>query len=460
MERLTLTAEQVRRFEEWPRRQANRVWDFTLLIGETRIPLTPMAYDRAFNFDNLWQDVYIQALIDPTIFDSQVFPNRRTLKLEMTYDYRRSHTGSETQKLKPVTDVLEVLLTDTSVKALTNPSVAGTQVKRVGDQTLTLIDFKVVDSDIADYYERSIAGIPHKSTMDDVLKLFLRPGATPEPASRPPVLTPKEYWFNDYSGIVGCQITPPDNTNRYPQVIIPFDTSLKELPEFLQENYGIYNDGLASCIDRGIVYVFPLAKWSRFDEEVKTLTITNADPNAFSGLETTYLVDDLGKVEIVSTGEVQHVDNSDWVERKHGIGKVWIDADTYLDGGVERNPDDTIFAARSELMRDTADIERSDGRTRKRWSKNSITANGFAEETRERLKRTSVIIMEWTNSNHDVVFPGMPVMVRTQIGEKMVEIRGTLVGVNTAERKIKAGLADDNFASVSKLSILIPAVGL
>lgn len=460
MERLALTEEQILRFEEATTETAYRVWTFTLVVGEIRLELSPMAYDRSFNFDNLWQDAHIQGLIDPTFIDTVIYPNRRKLKLEATYDYQRKHGESETKTLRPKTLKFDVRVLDTESKALTNPSVAGVQPLRTQDQTLTLVKFKIVDSDIMAYRDMAISGITHGVTMLDVLKLYLRPGATPVAASRPPVLEERPYIEGRYTGIVGVQITPPDNDTIYPQVILPFDVNLAELPEFLHENYGLYEDGISSCIDRGIVYVFPIMKWSRFDDEVKTLTVINADPTAYSHLEVTHHVDKMGKVEVVSTGEVTHVDNSDWIQLKDGLGKVWIDADKLLDGGIDRNPDDTIFASRSSLMGETSDVERSDELTRKKWSSHAVTSNRYVEESTERFKRTSVLTMIWQHSNHDILYPGMPTMVRTQIGEKMVEIRGTLIGVNTAERKIGEGLKEERFDSTSQLIILIPAIGI
>lgn len=460
MERLQLTAEAIAKYEAWPEQQAFRSWTFTLIVNESeRLNLIPMGFDRGFNFDDLWHEAVVQALIDPSIYQEKVFPNRRKLKLEMTYDYIRGEQGNEVTDLKPKTTTLDVIISDSSLKELENPSVAGVQKGRVRDQTLTMISFNVVDEDIMEYRDIMISTIVHGDTMKGIMELFLRPGATPKPDPRPPVLKPEPYWFGQYKGIVGCQITPPDNSKIYPQAIIPFDTKLMELPEYLQENFGVYENGIASCIDRGMVYVFPVMDWDRFDKEVRTLTVINADPTAFAGLSNTYYADDQGKVEVISTGQVRHIDHSDMQQRKYGLGTVWIDADTFLDGGIGRNPDDTIFAARGELMRGTADVQRSDGLTRKRWSSEVITANHYVEETRERMKRTSVVTMEWSNSNHNVVYPGMPTKVLTQIGEKMVEIPGTLIAVHSAERRVRDNLQEPRFMSNSMLTILIPAIG-
>lgn len=460
MERLPLTDDEIKRFSDSPYRQAFRVWTFTLIINDVRVELTPLAFDRSFSFEELWQDAYVQGLVDPVINDTVIFPNRRHLKLEAVYDYRQQLSGEETKRLKPKTLKFDVRLTEVEAKGLANPNVEDAQPLRMKDQTLTAIKLKIVDNDIMVYRDMACAGILHEATMQDVLELYLRPGATLKGVPRPPVIDKESYIYGEYTGIIGCQITPPDNDLAYPQVILPFDVNLCELPEFLQANYGLYKDGIASCIDRGIVYVFPIMKWERYDEEARTLTIINADSSSYAGLETTYLVDDMGKVEIVSTGDVRHVDNSDWIQLKHGLGKVWVDADSMLDGGIDRNPDDTIFASRGKLMKETGDVERSDELTRKRWSSNDVTANIWAEETTERYKRTSMISLGWEHSNHDVVYPGMPVMIKSQLGEKMVEIRGTLVSLHTNERKIKDGLTEDRFSSTTTLNILIPSVGI
>lgn len=461
MERLALTDDQIKRFENATHKQAQRVWDFTLIIGDLRISIEPLSYDREFNFDKLWNDIYIEGLIDPVIYDNDVFPNRRHLEMEITYDYRLALGDTETDKLKPVTVVYEVALLDVKSKALENNGVQGTQPLRYGDTNRKPIKVKVVDPHISQYRLHTVSGIFHEATLSKVMYGLLRPGITPLPDVRQPVLKPKPYYAGTYEGIVGCQIVPPDNANVYPQVLVEFDVKLMELPEYLQENYGLYENGIASCIDRGIVYVFPVTDWSRYKNEERTLTITNADPASYAGLETTYHVDDRQKVEIIATKNIKHEDASDIVQLNAGLGAVWINADEFLDGGINYNPaDDTIYANRSAILVSTSSVERSDGLTQKRWSTNRVTANKYVEESRERMKRTSRLIVGWDNSNPDVLYPGMPTRFRTQIGEKLVEVDGTLLGTHTVERRAKEGLTSRNFSSVTYLSILIPSLGI
>lgn len=234
--------------------------------------------------------------------------------------------------------------------------------------------------------------------------------------------------------IDGIDIVDPDNTDIRKHAIIPDGTVISSLPSFLQEKMGgVYNSGIGTYLQRynnkQIWFVYPLFNYTRFDKDVPKVIFYAVPEYRFAALDRTYKED--GKtIRIVVTSNRQYKDSADVQFMNKGVGFRMADANAFMKKPVvmtEEGPK----GLRTNLNHEVSITTREDGLNYAPVSSSKISSNPYKEYSKVALMNLGQIDLVWENSNHELIYPGMPCKYVFLSKDKTIELRGTILYMHT-----------------------------
>lgn len=247
---------------------------------------------------------------------------------------------------------------------------------------------------------------------------------------------------------------PIDNAKIFKMVVIPSAIPLRKLGPWLQdhEEFGIYSKGLGMYYHKGMWYIFPLFKIGRYEKAKRVLNIYRLPPDVVPTLHVSYFVEG-NVITILSTGEAKHVDGNDIVRQNKGTGKRIVSSDAimgetgsaYGKGQVGISRQDTLSEYQTSKRTSGEEIAPFNPTPTNNLCKH-LTANSFNDGTLETI--------QWNNSNHDLLFPGMPVRFFYMSGDLLKYKEGSLLGARSEHQKDNES-TDIVFRQHSALSLFL-----
>jgi hypothetical protein len=243
------------------------------------------------------------------------------------------------------------------------------------------------------------------------------------------------------------------NNRTYTHIVMPHGVRYTQIPETLQSLYGLYSSGLGVYYQTGIWYVFPAYHVKRFDQVQDPVTIINVPPRRLRGIERTYLQDDQSLI-ILSTGEVQHDDQSEVSQMNVGTGVRFIKGENIMEGfhSVE---DNKATVTRSDNVREYSVHDRSSEQTMALFSPARITDNVDRESSRLAEGLGFVVKLIWENANPDLVYPGQPVKFAYMDEGSLSEVYGTILGADHATKPLSTTVSQRRFQTVVELTLFL-----
>lgn len=208
--------------------------------------------------------------------------------------------------------------------------------------------------------------------------------------------------------IRGVTMIPANNVEVQDHIVIPQQTSLLELPDYIQNVCcGVYNAGLGFYLQKQMWYVWPVYDLTRFDTYQQTITIILVPDNRLNSIERTYRTT-ANQVIILATGGAIHTDASEDAIANQGNGVRFADSRKMLESFAEVKGNKAV-AKRSFNNSEFVGIKRASGL-------NNIPNGGFNNniyyETSQLARRKgSILEVNWQNSNPDLLTPDKPVQV-------------------------------------------------
>lgn len=228
------------------------------------------------------------------------------------------------------------------------------------------------------------------------------------------------------------ELDKPDNTEPVANLLIPQGVFLRDLPGYLQEkSRGVYNAGIGSFFQRYMRkpswFVYPLYKKTRFDEDRTKLVIYAVPEDRMPAINNTYRSE--GKIiYIAATGEKKMAENSRNPDLNKGTGFRMADAEAFMLKPV-KILEEGIQAVRRSLNHEVASQSRKDQMNSGQI--HSSSSNAFMKYSELQSRDFSGVSVLWSNSNPDLLYPGMPVKYVYMDRGEYVEAKGTLVTAYT-----------------------------
>ena len=267
----------------------------------------------------------------------------------------------------------------------------------------------------------------------------------------------KQLELNGVNALKGVDIEEPvDNVKIYRSMNIPANVMLVDLANYLQkaDGFGVYTRGLGSYYKNNTWFVYPLCKEQRYGKVGWSLDILKFPQDATPTIEQSYFVSNTGNhVTILTTGEAEHSDNSDIDFQNYGQGKRLISDDVVAgNAGIYKN-NGRIIKTRKDSV--------TEYKTNNRKSKvNRVvidgkpTSNIYREISQSVFNAGDLLMIDWHNSNPDLLYPGMPLRYYYMVGNILKMREGTLFSVNTNFQSITNEFSP-TFKKISKLMIFL-----
>lgn len=207
--------------------------------------------------------------------------------------------------------------------------------------------------------------------------------------------------------ILNVDMVPASNQEPREIMIIPDNTPLPELPDYIQNKEGgIYSTGLGFYIQNRIVYLWPVYDITRYDQAARVIQVFMA-PNKNSQLIDHTWKDQERTLKIYTAGIVKTVDESVDRLNNEGGGTRFTMASRLVDAPVQVGGNKMV-ADRSKNNSEYAAAVLGDGQAMLRSSSTRVTDNVCLEASKL-AKRSSVnLIVTWLRSEPTKVTPGMP----------------------------------------------------
>lgn len=381
--------------------------------GQEITPLRLVSTDIARDYLKAFaDDTYITLVFGVGTYSKYIYANKERLTVFVTREAVGDFIGAADEPILS-REFKAVLCENKDVAAASGSGILD-DVEVADTANLAMVRFQLIDRSTEWLRSVSIGGSFRKCTAAEVL-LSLLSTKTQE--------IPRE--------VVGEQgrvdMVPADNTQIRDHVVIPHSTPLVELGDFLQEKCGgIYSTGLGIYLLAGDWYVWPALNTKRFEQSPRGLTVLNVPEEKMPSIERTWLQKG-NQLIVLSTGRTDITDVSDKAKLDQGIGIRFNDAKGLLDGFAS-TVGNIAKAARgknvTEVLIDTA----IDGMAHVARSASKVSSNLFSELSNTAFRKGNNVTATWENSDHTLLYPGMPVRFMYEF-ENQVRIRyGTLVG--------------------------------
>ena len=408
--------------------------------------------------DGIGERVTADVEIGLGTYNHILYPNRHVLQAVVV---RTPTSGNG--KIGLITDVrsqttvYDCTLVESGSSLVTDAGNMISDFKDSDDKAMTKFSIELVESRLNLYRLEEVSGIFRDVTVTDVLNLLCGSNYAKDNAPRT-AISQNDWLSGDYTGVIGCEIVPADNERVYDHIVIPVGTKLIDLPDYLQVTYGVYKNGLGNFLWQGMLLVYPLTDTERVAKTSSNLTVGRIPPDSYPGVETTYKIEPNGRVMALATDNVKHTDPTDWNMLNKGCGVRFFNADMMFDESAETKPADATTAG-IDLMTDLTVLERSDGLIYRPTSNRAITANPYHEESQAKANTVGVLMVNWDNSDHRAMYPGMPTKYLFKVGEEIIELHGTLLGYDTTYVAGDSGYDKKPFLSKTVMSIVVHGIG-
>ncbi len=267
------------------------------------------------------------------------------------------------------------------------------------------------------------------------------------------LLTPTTMQRKTNSIAQGVMMTTPDNNKKYKQIILNPSLSAIDLVDWLQDYYGIYNNGLGVYLQKKYWYVFPLMQTKQFKESDKTITVISLSADRLRGSEKTFTFKN-NHLLIIATSNIEHKDNTDSFQRNVGNGMRYINADKVIDQYSTTKNGATKVSKKNNVIEYTA-FSREDGFNFVPFSPNISSANNSNTLSTLAYTQDNIIKITWENSDPTLLLPGMQVRYLYRENKKIKKLTGTLIGVRHYYSAIEKGILQSVQSSVSLLTIVL-----
>lgn len=419
--------------------------DYELVIHTPTGDVTPVTFDRISTMGNHMKQFTDVVMITFTIgvgtLQSKLIP------------YKGKLSASIIKRTSPVDQnvrTFDITLADVNSLQVSSGVGNAGNVSEIDRQRITMVNAQLIDKSVADIIKKEVACVVRNQTVQSTITTLL-PANFSLDGDAKQAITKEDWQTGKYSGIVGINMVPPINLQRYKQIVIPRNISLVKLPGFLQEEVGVYTTGIGYYIQSGMWYVYPLYDLTRFDKAPSVLTVANIPPDKFPSVESTWKATGRN-VYIVATGDTSHIDISESTQLNQGNGVSFTRASSMMDSyaPVKGNK---VFSGKDLNVSSMVTEQRAVNNVR---SSQVVATDNYCKELSKLAEATGAIVsFVWQNANEKLMYPGMPCKYLYPKDDIIAELKGTVIGFDTVKERHGKGVLEKKFTTTSIVTLWV-----
>lgn len=392
-------------------------WRLEITAGDKTVnPDRILSLDIVRDYDiNFADKLVCKILIGAGTYTSDIVPYRNNLT-GMLYQEPLNTQGESIEGADTWSQEVMITLVDNTDpnKALTTNVL---QNKESADRT-SFVEVELQLSDIVLEVARmiSVGGVYRDTSVQDLVKYLM-------------TYYLKELRVDESMAVTGVKMYPASNQAPIANIVLPHGMEFVQIPDFLHERVaGIYSTGLGHYLQDNLWHIYPLYDTTRYENDLRGLTIINLPANRYTKIERTYRTT-ANQVIVLASGEGATFDDSESRQLNQGNGVRFTNADAAM-GGLATTEGNKSTALRAENNSEFVTTQRDSGRNNVRVSSTPITNNTFLEASKLARSQGSYAARVWENANPRLLFPGMPVRWMYMENGEWVEQHGVLLGAH------------------------------
>lgn len=352
-----------------------------------------------------------------------IYPNRANLQVSIQKlpQGEQSETGDEDAPVD--TEIFSATLNDKDRSPTDGQGAEANDIETLNLTQLVDVDFQLYNKALEQVRIITVGNNFRANTVDSALRS---------------ILTKESQKANvgQERAVVGVDMVPVSNKDKHEQLTITHGTKLIDVPDLLQNRYGIYSAGLGTYIQNKYWFIFPLYDTTQFEDRQQTLTIIVLPKRKYSDMERTYRKTG-DSLTVLMTGETAFKDDSGTQYLKDGNGARFNDAGKLMDT-VSNNTGNKAIISRKRNANEFTTDKRPDGIQHVPMAQTRITSNPFTVYSELAGRNGGLFKGVWQNADPKLLLPGMAVrIIYTDLGETK-----TLFGVLHGTQSVSHAVGD------------------
>ncbi len=351
----------------------------------------------------------------------RVYPNRKNLEITLTKNPIKDFTRIKDEDREPDSEKYSATLIDDGRALIEAQGQESNDEFALDLMGVVDIHFQLYTKSVEQIRMMTVGGSFRQTTIKEVILGVLTNES-------------KKAKVDKKQALVGVDLIPISNKEKKEHVVITHGIKLFDLPNYLQNKYGVYSTGLGSYIQNRIWYVFPMYDTTQFEKREKNMTLLILPTSKCPELHKSFKKKGDALTVLIS-GDTGFRDDSGTQYLNDGNGVRLGDANKYL-GKYNTTKDNKTKVERiknnSEFITDERDSELNIMNV----TGARITANPFVVYSNLIGRKGGIYKCTWENSDPSLIFPGMLVKIVYFDKEEVKELYGVMLGTNSSSYKI------------------------
>lgn len=396
-------------------------WELVINIDDIRVKAFAVA---ALNMnENYLEDAFgeytIVAMFKPSDLTNVIFPGANRLEgtllakdqlgiVRFTYKYR-------------------LVLTDSQNPLIANNNSRSSDIRELNNTSLVTVSFQMIDHASFD-----LRLARHGEMMQDMSCLDAL------------VYVLSQHQLNNEYGqadsVAGFDITKGHiEAKKY--ISIKDGTLVRNVSSYLQERYGIYNQGCSCFLKDKIWYIFPPYGVASEGDKTKNfrLVVINAPPDKYTDVRKNYMLEGT-TATIIASGYTSHKNTSDVDALNGATGVMYAKAGTLL-GGTSRK-DKGVMSGAEQYMKEYGTEEYRGKEKNVVVPTQAFLSNDAKMTTVLAAKAGDIVKTVWQHGDIRKLRPGCAVTFITQDENRIRTLYGTLLAAESFSNIPESGIAE------------------
>lgn len=411
-------------------------FDAEISIGSYVInPMAVVAFtQRQAYMENMFEECMLSVAIQPSEYSEGVLVGHEDITVKLI---ERPYEGGT-----PHVKMFRGILVDVKDEQMEANRADISETGLQDAMSISIITFQLISEAAYDLRLREVAGgqtIFANATAHDVLRYFL-------------VKTRLYDRYSNKESVATINIDELKSDRVYREIKLPEGHPYLGIADYLQDNYGIFPQGMGCFLKGQAWYVFAPFGLSKASMDVRRLILFNAPSARNRSLERNFKVEG-NSITVIATGMSKHTKTSDADALNGGTGVRYASLSA-IDGAVSTaDPATDPLRTPQDYMTEYRSSNYASPYNKTTTAKERFTDNPLKAASELAARGGDLITVTWENGVLDPLVPGMPVKFYYGKAGKVELREGTLINAERLSTIPLSGIIEPRHQSMVQLTV-------
>lgn len=363
---------------------------------------------RTINCDYLegmFEEHFITVFVDPIQYQNAILVGHEDLIVKLVERAK----GSNKRRIKRYRGVL-LEVKDEVIEA---EKKGGTDPYAASNMSVAMITLQLVDIPSYDLRLRQVKGDTFlNATAAETLTYYL-------------VKNKLSDTYSNSESVARVSVDDVQSKKRYRNLKVKEGLELMELPDYLQDNYGIFGQGIGCYFQDQTWHVFAPYNLAKANKDVPRLVILITASDRHRTMETTFNIQD-NVYTIIATGDVTHNKQSDAEAMNEGTGIRFAAISDPLDQASSTDGTSDSQRRAKDYMTDYRSSNYKSPYQYTKTASERFSDNPLKFQSELAARGGDTVQVTWESAASDIFVPAMPVTLYYERDGAVEKRQGTL----------------------------------